>query len=35
MAFQWDSTTEDDDGEDWEAFKDAPIDYHDYWWDVQ
>lgn len=33
MAFLWDSATDDDDY-DWEAFKDAPIDYHDYYWDL-
>jgi len=34
MSILWD-TPETDDEDDCEAFKDAPIDYHDYWWDVQ
>ncbi len=34
MSTLWSSPDDDEDGEDWEAFKDAPIDYHDYWWDL-
>ncbi len=32
----WDSPDlDDDDGDDdSDAFKDAPIDYHNYWWDI-
>jgi len=35
MAFLWDSTTEDDDPDDCDAYKDAPIDYHNYDWNFQ
>ena len=34
-AALWDSPEFDDDPDEYEAFKDAPIDYHDYDWGVQ
>jgi hypothetical protein len=30
----WDSPDLDDDGDDSDAYKDAPIDYHSYQWDI-